>query len=173
MSGFQKGLVNASAECSFHQPGGHAQDGANGRDAPMYGTTRRYMSAVLWNLASAVRLDRRGVLIGYGTESSMFTLGEGRLPVVDGRDPRVARILDIVAAETDIPRASLVLDAKIDDLGISSLDLTLAIFKLETAFDVEIPAVLERAGSEFGTVGELVAHVIAVLDTAAPMPAEG
>jgi acyl carrier protein len=87
-------------------------------------------------------------------------------------DPRVARILDIVAAETATDRAALLPDAKIDELGISSLDLTLAVFKLETVYDIEIPVIAERAGAEFGTVGELVAHVLAVMDKAAPVPAD-
>ena len=86
-------------------------------------------------------------------------------------DPRVSRILDIVAGETATDRAALLPDAKIDELGISSLDLTLAVFKLETVFDIEIPVIAERAGAEFGTVGELVGHVLAVLDKTASVPA--
>jgi acyl carrier protein len=78
-------------------------------------------------------------------------------------DPRVDRILDIFAAETATDRAALRPDAKLEDLGIASLDLMLAVFKLETVFDIEIPVVAERAGAEFGTVGELVAHVLAVI----------
>jgi acyl carrier protein len=78
-------------------------------------------------------------------------------------DPLVGRILDIVAAETATDRAALRPEARIEDLGIASLDLTLAVFKLETVFDIEIPVIAERAGTEFGTVGELVAHVIAVI----------
>ena len=86
-------------------------------------------------------------------------------------DPRVSRILDIVAGETATDRAALLPDAKIDELGISSLALTLAVFKLETVYDIEIPVIAERAGAEFGTVGELVAHVLAVIDKAASVPA--
>jgi acyl carrier protein len=86
-------------------------------------------------------------------------------------DPRVARILDIVAAETGASRALLRPEARIDEIGISSLDMTLAVFKLETVFDVEIPVIAERAGSEFGTVGELVGHVMTVLDQSAALPA--
>jgi acyl carrier protein len=95
-----------------------------------------------------------------------------RLAVGANSDPRVAQILDIVAAETQMPRESLLPDARIDELGISSLDLTLVMFKLETTFDIEIPVIAERAGAEFGTVGELVSHVIAVMDRASAMPAE-
>jgi acyl carrier protein len=86
-------------------------------------------------------------------------------------DPRVARILDIVATETATERTLLRPEARIDEIGISSLDMTLAVFKLETTFDIEIPVIAERAGSEFGTVGELVGHVITVLDQTAALPA--
>ena len=95
-----------------------------------------------------------------------------RFAVTGDCDARVTQILDIVAAETNTARESLLPDAGIDDLGISSLDLTLAMFKLETVFDLEIPVIAERAGAEFGTVGELVSHVIAIMDKAVAMAAE-
>ena len=79
-------------------------------------------------------------------------------------DPRVARILDIVAKETRIERAALRPEASLADLGVESIDLTMAVFEIETAFDVDIPVVSDRPGAEFTTVGDLVAHVIAVLD---------
>jgi acyl carrier protein len=81
-------------------------------------------------------------------------------------DPRVDQILDIFAKETSVERAALLPGATIEDLGIASIDLTLAVFQLETTFDIEIPVIAARPGTEFGTVGELVAHVIAVLDKA-------
>jgi acyl carrier protein len=79
-------------------------------------------------------------------------------------DPRVGQILDIFAKETGTERAALRPEASIEALGIASLDLTLAVFQIESTFDVEIPVVSERPGNEFETVGDLVAHVIAVLD---------
>jgi acyl carrier protein len=82
-------------------------------------------------------------------------------------DPRVNQILDIVARETAIDRTALRPQATIEELGIPSLDLTLAVFQLESFFDVEIPVIGSRPGSEFETVGELVGHVIATLDKAA------
>jgi acyl carrier protein len=82
-------------------------------------------------------------------------------------DPRVSQILDIVARETAIDRTTLRPQATIEELGIPSLDLTLAVFQLESAFDVEIPVIASRPGNEFETVGELVGHVIAALDRAA------
>lgn len=82
-------------------------------------------------------------------------------------DPRVSRILDIFAKETATDRASLRPDATIQELGVASLDLTMAVFQLESDFDIEIPVVAGKAGNEFGTVGELVRYVIEVMDKAA------
>jgi acyl carrier protein len=81
-------------------------------------------------------------------------------------DPRVARILDIVARETHVDRAALTLDATMDALGIESLDLVQTVFELESQFDIEIPVAPDLAGVEFATVGDLVSHVTAVLDRA-------
>lgn len=87
-------------------------------------------------------------------------------------DPRVPEILDIVARETGADRAALRPEARIEDLGIASLDMVQAIFALETRFEVEIPAVTERQGSaEFATVGALLSHVLAAIDAAKASPA--
>jgi acyl carrier protein len=82
-------------------------------------------------------------------------------------DPRVSQILDIIARETAIDRTALRPQATVEELGIASIDLTLAMFQLESVFDVEIPVIASRPGNEFETVGELVGHVIATLDKAA------
>jgi acyl carrier protein len=82
-------------------------------------------------------------------------------------DPRVNEILDIIAKETGVDRNALVPDATIEALGIPSLDLTQAVFEIESHFDVEIPVVADRGESEFVTVGGLVGHVLATLDRAA------
>jgi acyl carrier protein len=81
-------------------------------------------------------------------------------------DPRVDQILDIVAKETAVDRSALRLDATIEGLGISSLDMTQAVFEIENVFDIEIPVLAASSGAEFGTVGDLVRHVLAVLDRA-------
>jgi acyl carrier protein len=84
-------------------------------------------------------------------------------------DPRSHEILDIIARETGTDLALLQPDATIDALGIPSLDLTQAVFELETHFNVEIPVVADRpagAGAEFATVGDLVRHVIAAIEQA-------
>lgn len=82
-------------------------------------------------------------------------------------DPRAHEILGIIAAETQMDVALLQPDATIEGLGIPSLDLTQAVFELETRFDIEIPVVADRppgAGAEFATIGDLVGHVIATID---------
>jgi len=81
-------------------------------------------------------------------------------------DPRVTRILDIFAKETQTDRALLRPEATLSDLGVESIDLTMAVFEIETAFGVDIPVIADKAGAEFATVGDLVGHVIAVLDKA-------
>jgi acyl carrier protein len=81
-------------------------------------------------------------------------------------DPRVEKILDIVSKETTIDRSALRLDATIEELGISSLDMTQAVFEIESVFDIEIPVIAAAPGGEFATVGDLVTHVLAVLDKA-------
>jgi len=79
-------------------------------------------------------------------------------------DPRAGEILDIVARESGVERALLVPEATLEALGIPSLDLTQAVFEIETHFDVEIPVVADRAGAEFITIGGLVEHVLRTLD---------
>jgi acyl carrier protein len=79
-------------------------------------------------------------------------------------DPRVSRILDIVAKETLVERDRLVPEAMIDKLGIASLDVVQTIFALEEEYDIEIPVARQGGGLEFLTVKALVDHVIAVLD---------
>ena len=79
-------------------------------------------------------------------------------------DPRAGEILDIVAKETSIARDRLTPETKIASLDIASLDMVQAIFALESRFDVEIPVASDGEGGEFGTVGDLVQHVLSAID---------
>jgi acyl carrier protein len=79
-------------------------------------------------------------------------------------DERVGRILAVIAKETTVDRQKLRPDARIEDLGIASLDIVQSIFEIESQFDVEIPPIASIAGAEFATVGDLVSHVLATLD---------
>ena len=84
-------------------------------------------------------------------------------------DPRAGEILDIVAAETGVPREKLTPEASIEALGIPRSTSCRPWFALETRFDIEIPVVADRAGpGEFETVGALVSHVLSTIDRARP-----
>lgn len=85
-------------------------------------------------------------------------------------DPRVDEILAIIARETAVDAATLRPEAVIQDLGIASIDMVQTLFALELHFDVEIPVLADRVGAEFGTVAELVSHVLATLNRARPAP---
>jgi acyl carrier protein len=78
-------------------------------------------------------------------------------------DPHVEEILAIIAKETGVERALLRPEATLEELGIPSLDLTQAVFEIESHFDIEIPVVADREGAEFTTIGALVGHVLATL----------
>ncbi len=78
-------------------------------------------------------------------------------------DPRLAEVLDIVAAETGVDRALLLPSATVAALDIASLDMVQAIFAIETRFGVEVPVVDDSGEAEFATVGDLVTHVIAAV----------
>lgn len=79
-------------------------------------------------------------------------------------DPRIDTILDIVARETKIAREQLQLNARTDDLGIGSLDLTLVVFEIESHFGIELPFALEPPPDKSMTVGTLVDHVLQILE---------
>jgi acyl carrier protein len=82
-------------------------------------------------------------------------------------DPRVAAILDIVAREASVERSRLLLDAGTEDLGITSLDLTLVVFEIEKHFNIEIVEMPEPPAAERMTVGVLVRHMLRLIDQAA------
>lgn len=93
------------------------------------------------------------------------------MPQTAFTDERANEILDIIAKETGVERNLLIPGATLDELGIPSLDLTQALFEIESHFDVEIPVVADREGAEFTTIGGLVAHVLTTLDRAAALRA--
>ncbi len=88
-------------------------------------------------------------------------------PLPAASDPRVAAILGIVSRETKIDRGRLQLDARTDDLGIGSLDLTLIVFEIESHFGIELPFAPEPAADKSMTVGMLVDQVLQFLDARA------
>ncbi|HVG04449.1 MAG TPA: acyl carrier protein [Burkholderiaceae bacterium] len=90
-----------------------------------------------------------------------------------GPDPRIATILGIVARETKIDPDRLQLNARIDDLGIGSLDLTLVVFEIESHFGIELPFAPEPPTETSMTVGMLIDHVLQALDARANTAASG
>ena len=90
-----------------------------------------------------------------------------------GDERTVEDILTIVAKETSIGRDRLQPTARIDELGIASIDLVHAIFALETRFDIEIPVLAPQSGAEFAVVGDLVDHVLATVKAARKVAPEG
>ena len=73
-------------------------------------------------------------------------------------DPLVDEILDVFAHEARIDRSLLRLDARADELGVTSLDLALALFEIEARFGVTL--VDPPADRPPPTVGELVQQVL-------------
>ena len=69
------------------------------------------------------------------------------------------QVLDLFAQEARIERSRLQPGARVDELGIASLDLALALFELEERFGVSIT--LPPAGAPLPTVGELTQQVLA------------
>ena len=111
------------------------------------------------------------------TIASLLRIHEMMLQVSDTAvadiwgDARSDQILDIFAREAGVDRSALVPDASIESLEVASLDLALAIFELERHFDIELPVIAQDArdgatggDAEFGTVGDLVSHVLATID---------
>lgn len=50
-----------------------------------------------------------------------------------------SKVLDIVAKECRLDRASLTLESKLEDLKIESIDLMQTVFQIEETFDVYVP----------------------------------
>lgn len=77
----------------------------------------------------------------------------GQTPMTDVAN----RVKDILAEECAVDRATLVDDARLEDVGISSVDMVQVIFAIEEAFDVSIGE--EDMGLEIETVGEVTAAI--------------
>ena len=67
------------------------------------------------------------------------------------------RVKDILAEECAVDRALLADDAKLEDVGISSVDMVQVIFAIEEAFDVSIGE--EDMGLQLETVGEVTTAI--------------
>jgi acyl carrier protein len=77
---------------------------------------------------------------------------------------RIELILEVFAREARIDRAALRLDARADELGIESLDMTVALFEIEERFGVAIDEPLP--GMPLPTVGDIVQQVLMRMEDA-------
>jgi acyl carrier protein len=68
-------------------------------------------------------------------------------------------ILDLIAVKAMVERNTLVLDAKLSDLSISSLDVVEIVFALEDKFAIELPFNANSQNQEFDTLGQVIALV--------------
>jgi acyl carrier protein len=71
-------------------------------------------------------------------------------------------IIDIVAAQAKVDRATLKRDSRLSELDLQSIDIIELIFAIEDKFDISVPYSpndLNSAGISFETVGDLVKAV--------------
>jgi len=71
----------------------------------------------------------------------------------------VDEILDIVAEVALVDRAKLSLEAKVADLGITSLDMVEIIFALEDKLGIELPFNANTSAQGLRTLGDVIAVV--------------
>jgi len=67
------------------------------------------------------------------------------------------QLFDIIAKESTVERAAITLDAKLEDLGVESIELVEIVFTVEETFDIEVPYNANNAaGVTFETVNDVV-----------------
>jgi acyl carrier protein len=91
------------------------------------------------------------------------------IPLPTDQPGRTALILDIVAKETGVSRDRLALDQSLAALEVPSLDMVQTVFELESRFGIEIPVISSAGNTEFETVGDLVAQVLAAIGAQDPV----
>ena len=69
----------------------------------------------------------------------------------------VNRVKDISAEECAVDRAALLDDAKLEDVGISSVDMVQVMFAIEEAFGISIEQ--EDMSLDIETVGEVTSAI--------------
>ena len=69
----------------------------------------------------------------------------------------VNRVKDILAEECAVDRAALLDDAKLEDVGISSVDMVQVMFAIEEAFGISIEQ--EDMSLDIETVGEVTSVI--------------
>ena len=76
-------------------------------------------------------------------------------------DPRAEAVLELLAAHAHIEAALLKPQMRAEELGLSKLEMALALFDLEDRFGVDLPQAPDAAAR---TVGQLVQQVLRGVD---------
>ena len=76
-------------------------------------------------------------------------------------DPRAKAVIELLAQHAQVEPAQLQPDMRADELGLSRLEMALALFEIEDRFDVQLPQTPDAAGA---TVGQLVQQVLRSVD---------
>ncbi|HZF81751.1 MAG TPA: hypothetical protein VEZ89_18380 [Rubrivivax sp.] len=76
-------------------------------------------------------------------------------------DPRASAVLEILAAHARVQAAQLHSGMRAEELGLSRLEMALALFDIENCFDVDLAPI---AHAEARTVGQLVQEVLSCAD---------
>ena len=84
-------------------------------------------------------------------------------------DPRASAVLELLASHAHVPAAQLQPGLRAEDLGLSKLEMALALFDIEDRFEVDLTPV---ARAETSTVGQLVQQVLRCVDGEQPAPIE-
>lgn len=76
-------------------------------------------------------------------------------------DPRARAVLELLATHAHLQPAQLQPGMRAEELGLSRLEMALALFDIEDRFEVDLP---QAAGGAEPTVGQLVQQVLRCVD---------
>lgn len=77
-------------------------------------------------------------------------------------DPRARQVLELLAAHAHLQPEQLRPGMRAEELGLSKLEMALALFDIEDRFDVDLP---HEAGAAEPTVGQLIEQVLRSVDS--------
>jgi hypothetical protein len=81
-------------------------------------------------------------------------------------DPRARAVLELLATHAHVPAAQLEPSMRAEELGLSKLEMALALFDIEDHFDCDLNSLTDVSSP---TVEELVQEVLTCVDDAALM----
>ena len=79
-------------------------------------------------------------------------------------DPRASAVLELLATHAHVPAAHLQPGMRSEELGLSKLEMALALFDIEDRFDIDLTLLTDDTAP---TVGQLVEQVLRCIDDAA------